>query len=316
MTRARLREALGSELETIDCEQVPWEILEAVHHRGYLDRIVRLRGSFPRIHAQQAILAGSLESILFSAGAAVSGVQAILAGRAARAFALAEPPGHHATADHGSGFCVLNNMAAAVAAARRGGAERLLLVDWDVHHGDGTQRILGSVPGVAIVDLHQDSLFPGTGSVDERGGGAVWNVPLPPGCGDDDYGWLLERLLRPIAERLRPELVLVSSGFDPHAEDPLGGMSLTDDGFGRLAACVRSVADEFCGGRLVVLLEGGYAPAAVARSVVKVVSALGGGPAGTALAGSPGDPTVAALERCANAHVACCGAGTCAAVLR
>lgn len=234
----------------------------------------------------------------------------MLSGRAPRALVLAEPPGHHAATDHGSGFCVFNNAAVAAAAAMESGVERILVVDWDVHHGDGTQEILGRWPGVGIADLHQHPLFPGTGAADEVGGGDVWNVPLPAGCGDADYEWLLGRLLPELARRIRPQLVLVSSGFDPHADDPLGGMQLTDAGFGALAACVREVAEEHCAGRVVVLLEGGYAPHAVAGSVVEVFRALSSGARTGRPAGEPRPSTVTALESTAEAHVGCCGTGT------
>lgn len=312
----RLREAFGDCLERIESRAAPWPVLEVVHQKAYLERIVRLRGGHDRLFEQRSILAGSLESILLSAGAAADAVEAVTAGRASQAFVLSEPPGHHASADHGSGFCVLNNMAVAVATAASRGLERFLVIDWDVHHGDGTQSILGSWPGVAVVDLHQSQLFPGTGASEEVGGGDVWNVPLPSGGEDRDYAWLLRRMLRPLARKTRPQLVLISSGFDPHADDPLGGMSLTDAGFGVLAACAREVADEFCDGRVVALLEGGYAPAAVARSVVEVVRALAGEPRDRAASTEPRESTVTALEATAAAHVSCCGCEMRDAILR
>lgn len=308
MATARLAETFDGDLERVEARPVPWPVLESVHARGYIDRVTRLRSGRDRLYEPHAILAGSLEGILLSAGAAADAVGTVLSGRARRAVVLAEPPGHHAATDHGSGFCVFNNVAVAAAVARGAGVEKILVVDWDVHHGDGTQEILGRWPGIAIVDLHQHPLFPGTGAPGDTGGGNVWNLALPAGCRDSDYVWLLDRLLPALARHLRPQLVLVSSGFDPHADDPLGGMRLTDRGFGSLATTIRRVADEFCDGRVVVLLEGGYSPPAVAGSVVEVFRALGSERVARRRSVEPQAAVVVALEETTGAHVACCGA--------
>lgn len=309
LAAARLAETFAGGLERVEGRPVARTVLEKVHARSYLDRVERLRSGRDRLYEPHVILPGSLEGMLLSAGAAAEAVGAVVSGRARRALVLAEPPGHHAATNHGTGFCVFNNAAVAAATAREAGVERILVVDWDVHHGDGTQEILGRWPGLAIVDLHQHPLFPGTGAAGETGGGDVWNVPLPAGCGDADYAWLLERLLPAVARRVRPQLVLVSSGFDPHADDPLGGMRLTDGGFGALAALVADVADEHCDGRVVVLLEGGYSPPAVAGSVVEVYGALSSGEPPRRLGGETQASTVAALEATAEAHAGCCGRG-------
>jgi acetoin utilization deacetylase AcuC-like enzyme len=177
------------------------------------------------------------------------------------------------------GFCLLNNIAIAAAALRaEEGLERIAILDWDVHHGNGTQHLFEADRDLLFISLHQFPFYPGTGGLGERGAGtgvgATVNLPLPAGCGDAEYGTALDSIVAPVLREFRPELILVSAGFDAHARDPLAGMQVSSDGFGRMAASVRAVAEQVCDGRLLLVLEGGYDLEALGESVSAVVQAL------------------------------------------
>ena len=214
-----------------------------------------------------------------SAGACLVATEAVLEGRAHSAFAVARPPGHHARPAQAMGFCLLNNVAlAAEHARRRHGLERVAIVDIDVHHGNGTQDAFYDDPGVLYVSTHQYPYYPGTGRLEETGGGAGRgtnvNLPLPGGCGDDEYRAAFEQVAEPVVRRFRPQVILVSCGFDAHFADPLAGMALSVDGYGELTARLRSLAGDLCEGRLVFALEGGYDLTAVSWGVRRVLEAL------------------------------------------
>ena len=209
----------------------------------------------------------------------MAAVDAVVEGHARRVFANVRPPGHHAMSDRGMGFCIFNNVViAARHAQRRHGLGRILVVDWDVHHGNGTQDAFYETDRVFFCSVHQSPLYPGTGAAGERGSGAgegaTLNLPLPPGQGDDAYRRVFDERVLPAAREYRPQLVLVSAGFDAHVADPLAGMRLTEEGFADLGRRVLEVAEETAGGRLVAVLEGGYAPPALGRSVGAVLRAL------------------------------------------
>jgi acetoin utilization deacetylase AcuC-like enzyme len=207
---------------------------------------------------------GSWEAALLAAGGLLECVDRVLAGELANAYVLCRPPGHHATAEEAMGFCLFNSVAVAarhVQASR--GVERVAIVDWDVHHGNGTQDIFYEDASVLFVSLHQDDLYPkGLGTLAQRGSGpgegSTVNVPLPAGSGDECYRRAFEHVVEPALRRFRPELLLLSAGQDPAASDPLGRMSVTTEGFRSLAATSRRLADELCDGRLVAVHEGGY----------------------------------------------------------
>ncbi len=203
-----------------------------------------------------------------------------MTGRARNAFALVRPPGHHAEPDHAMGFCLLNNAAIAAEAARRAGAARVLIVDWDVHHGNGTQDIFAARDDVLYMSVHQFPFYPGTGAAHEVGAGAgrgaTVNCPLPGGQGDADYGAVFHDLFLPAARAFRPELVIVSAGFDAHARDPLADMRVSERGFAAMASLLAQLADETCGGRLALMLEGGYDLAALAASVRATLEVMTG----------------------------------------
>jgi acetoin utilization deacetylase AcuC-like enzyme len=202
---------------------------------------------------------GTHEAMLLAAGGLLAAVDAVLAGTVDNAFALLRPPGHHAEREASMGFCLFNNTAVAARwAQRERGADRVAILDWDVHHGNGTEAIFRDDPSVLTISLHQDGLYPAhTGGL-ETGGEANVNVPLPAGTGDHGYAHAFERVVEPVLRGFRPDLLLVGAGQDAAATDPLGRMSLTVPGFRALADRAVALAGELCGGRLVAMLEGGY----------------------------------------------------------
>jgi acetoin utilization deacetylase AcuC-like enzyme len=198
-----------------------------------------------------------------AAGSALAAVDAVIAGDVANAFCVVRPPGHHASADRGMGFCILNHVAlAARHAQRRHGLKRVLIVDWDVHHGNGTQDIFYADRSVYFFSIHQSPWYPGTGRADETGTGSgkgmTLNCPLPAGAGRTEIFAAFQEKLLPAADAFRPELVLISAGFDSRLGDPLGGFRLLDPDFTELTRIVRQIADRHAGGRVVSVLEGGY----------------------------------------------------------
>jgi acetoin utilization deacetylase AcuC-like enzyme len=257
------------------------EVIAKVHGDAHIDRIFALRDHEGRLDPDTVISAGSVRAARLAAGAAVTAVDAVFARDVASAFCLVRPPGHHAETDRAMGFCLFNNVAVAAEHARTAfGVQRVLIVDWDVHHGNGTQHAFYDDPGVLFFSTHQFPFYPGTGSLGEMGTGAgegyTVNVPLLPGATDGDYARIFADVLEPIAEQYKPQLVLVSAGFDAHAADPLGGMELSADGFALLCDSVKSVADTHCPGKLVLLLEGGYDLDALSQSVRACTRILAG----------------------------------------
>lgn len=243
------------------------EAILRAHSPAYLQLLERVA----RQYAQQTVMLdpdtwlapGSLEVARLSAGAALLAVDVVLGGRADNALVVARPPGHHARPDGAMGFCLLGNAAmAALHACERHGLERALLIDLDVHHGNGSQDILYADERVCFISIHQSPLYPGTGAAAETGsgpgGGHTVNIPLRAGHGDAGYLALCEAVLWPLARRQQPQLLLVSLGFDAHHADPLANMRLTLAGYDRLSRELLAMAEELCDGRIVFVLEGGY----------------------------------------------------------
>ncbi|HVE82602.1 MAG TPA: histone deacetylase [Myxococcales bacterium] len=238
------------------------------------------RGGRARVDPDTAMSPKTYDAAVRAAGAAVGAVEAVMGGEAENAFALVRPPGHHAEPDRSMGFCFFNNAAIAAEAALRKGAQRVLIHDWDVHHGNGTQARFFDRRDVLYQSVHQYPFYPGTGAVDEIGRGAgegfTVNCGMPGGQGDGDYGALFHGLFLPVAEAFRPELVIVSAGFDPHYDDPLGGMMVSERGFAAMCSALRDLARACCGGRMVLLLEGGYSLEGLAQSVHACMEVLAG----------------------------------------
>jgi acetoin utilization deacetylase AcuC-like enzyme len=254
--------------------------IEAVHPKAYRELMAGFAGRYAQLDPDTGVSPGSWEAATLAAGAAVVGVESVMAGRADNAFALVRPPGHHATPTRAMGFCLLNNAAIAAEAGRRLGAERVLILDWDVHHGNGTQDVFIERPDVMYMSSHQYPFYPGTGGAHEIGVGAgrgtTINCGLPAGQGDADYGVVFHDLFLPLAQKFAPQLIIVSAGYDAHARDPLAEMRVTDRGFAAMTSAVADLAAETCGGKLVLLLEGGYDLPALAASVRASLEALAG----------------------------------------
>lgn len=221
----------------------------------------------------------SLETAILAAGGILAAVDAVMTGGVRNAFAIVRPPGHHATPDRGMGFCLFNNVAlAARHALAVHGIRRVLIADWDVHHGNGTQDQFQADGSVLFFDTHQSPLYPGTGHRDETGEGPgrglIMNRPFAAGAGRQEIVSAFRDELIPAADAFKPELVLVSAGFDSRVGDPLGGFRLTDDDFADLTTILMGIADKHAGGRLVSTLEGGYALGGLARAAVSHVRSL------------------------------------------
>lgn len=283
---------LTAVLDLLEREPVPGVRLEAgrvatraelarVHTTSYLDGIYAMRGENAWLDMDTtAVSPGSVEAAEVAAGTAVAAVEAVVAGRAAGAFALVRPPGHHAESVRARGFCLFNNVAVAAAHAQAAlGCRRVLIVDWDAHHGNGTQEIFWADPDVLFFDTHRAAPFyPGSGSLSEVGGGLgegyTVNVPLPGGTGDMAMLKAFRDILVPAAEAFRPDLVLVSAGFDAHRFDL--AMNVSYEGFASMAGIVREIADRHCGGRLAMVLEGGYHTESLARGVHATLEVMAG----------------------------------------
>jgi acetoin utilization deacetylase AcuC-like enzyme len=248
------------------------ERLCALHDPSYVDLVLFTRGRTVALDPDTITSPDTVDAALLAAGAVEDAVDAVVAGPDPTAFALVRPPGHHAERARAMGFCLFNNVALGVVRARAAGLRRVLVVDWDVHHGNGTQHLFEDDPDVLFFSTHQGGgFYPGTGSTTERGRGAgvgaTINVPLSAGDGHDALVAAFEDVLVPAADAFRPEIVLVSAGFDAHRDDPLAEIEARDDTFGVLARIVQGIARRHAGGRLVLALEGGYDLGALERSV-------------------------------------------------
>jgi acetoin utilization deacetylase AcuC-like enzyme len=229
-------------------------------------------------HAPTFVTATSYDDALLAAGGTIACAQAVLRGGAHNGFALVRPPGHHAEPDRAMGFCLFNNLAIAVHEALAQGLERVLIVDYDAHHGNGTQAIFLDEPRVAFLSTHQEGIYPGTGRVDDapHARQRIVNVPLPAFSGDATYMQVMERLVRPLAEHVRPQMVFVSAGFDAHWRDPLTSLGLTTAGYFAMSKFLVDLAQEFCGGKVLFVLEGGYDAENVSNGARAVFAALAG----------------------------------------
>lgn len=224
------------------------------------------------------VVGASWESALRAAGGGLGLVQAVLKGSGQRAFALVRPPGHHAEAGRSRGFCLLNNLAVGVAGALDSGLERVTIIDFDAHHGNGTQDIFWDEPRVGFFSSHQEHIYPGSGAIDEapQARARLINLPLPAYAGDTAFEMMAELLLQPWLDRFKPQMLFISAGFDAHWTDPLTALGVTTPGYYRLAQRLVAMADEHCQGKIVFYLEGGYDPDTLADNVWVILAALTG----------------------------------------
>ena len=238
------------------------EELARVHTPDFVEQMLKLRGVRRQLDPDTYLGEKSLETALLAAGSVVAMVDGLIDGDSNRGVACVRPPGHHARPGQAMGFCLFNNVAIAAAHARARGVKRVAIVDWDVHHGNGTQEMFYGDPSVLYASLHQYPFYPGTGALAETGSGDgtgyTINVPLTAGGGDDVYEGAFDRVLLPVLESFKPELVLVSAGFDASARDPLAQMTLTSRAFGWMGMELARIADATAGGRIALVLEGGY----------------------------------------------------------
>jgi len=295
---------LKSQLTLIEPRPASMEELSLVHQKQYIEQVqeVARRGG-GWLDPDTVTSPDSYEAALYAAGGAIQAVEAVMGGELASAFALVRPPGHHATSRQAKGFCLFNNIAiAARYALARYDLERILIIDFDVHHGNGTQEAFYDNPQVMYISTHEYPFYPGTGSLEETGVGAaegtIINIPLSAGCGDGEYLEVFEQIIVPAAKRFKPQLILVSAGYDAYWADPLALMEVSVTGFGQMARIIKGLADELCGGRLVFTLEGGYHLDALAASVKATFDVLLGNTATSdPLGGSPRSFGAANIDR-------------------
>jgi acetoin utilization deacetylase AcuC-like enzyme len=257
------------------------EWVAQIHTRDYIERLKASAPATGRValDPDTALTPGTLAAAFLAVGAGLTAADAIMAGRIDNAFCAVRPPGHHAERNRAMGFCFFNNVAiVARYLQRRHGVERVLIVDWDVHHGNGTQHSFYRDPSVLFFSTHQYPHYPGTGQVSERGEhpaeALTINVPMGAGQGNEEYRQVFERVLVPAADKFGPDFVLISSGFDAHRDDPLASMNLTEDGYATLTSIVADIAKRHCRGRVLSSLEGGYNLPALGTSVERHVRAL------------------------------------------
>lgn len=255
------------------------EELAAVHDEDYINHVASVDGMPGYLDPETPMSMGSVQAAFLAAGIGLEVVEQVLTGKIENGFALVRPPGHHAVHNTSMGFCVFNNIAVAAKKALAMGLKRVLIIDWDVHHGNGTQEAFYDDDRVLVIDLHQDNLFPqGSGLVEQigkgRGEGYMVNLPLPDSCRDDDYLYVFEKIIKPIAREFKPELILVSAGFDAHESDPLASMQLSTDAYGRLANEVKLLAYELCNKKFVLFLEGGYNVPYLVQNVLACANVL------------------------------------------
>jgi acetoin utilization deacetylase AcuC-like enzyme len=290
-----LGEAGWPGLERIEAPLAEREWLERVHTPEHVSRVeLACFEGDGTIDADTIVVAASWEAALRGAGAAADAAERLLAGEDRFAFCGMRPPGHHAESNRAMGFCLFNN--AAVAASRAiaaAGAERVLILDWDVHHGNGTAEIFYDKDEVLFASIHQSPLYPGTGHPGEIGSGAgegyTVNLPVAPGSGGAEFLALVQHVVAPIGRDFAPDLIIVSAGYDAHSDDPLAECELTTADYGELTAGVRDLGDEL-GSPVLVCLEGGYAVNALASSVLATVEALDDNQPAAAVDAAPAEP--------------------------
>ena len=262
------------------------EELARIHSKRYIERVAQTEGqALVRLDPDTATCAHSYQAALMAAGGSMEAVRAVYEGEVSNAFALVRPPGHHAESSRAMGFCLFNNVAIAAQYARDVlGAGRVMIFDWDLHHGNGTQNSFYDRSDVLYCSWHQFPYYPGSGDFFEtgfdEGEGYTVNLPLSYGFEDGDFAEIVKTVLHPIARRYQPDIILVSAGFDIYQNDPLGAMNCTIKGFGILGGLLADIAEEVCQGRMVLFLEGGYHIGGLTEGVRNVLNTMAAGPNG------------------------------------
>jgi acetoin utilization deacetylase AcuC-like enzyme len=279
ITRAlRNHPELFDRLEHLEGRHATASELALVHDPSYVQRVEELaRSGGGRLDPDTVASDGSWDAATAAAGCALDAVDMAVDGRAIRSFSAVRPPGHHALRDRAMGFCLFGSVALAARYARtRHELERVLIVDWDVHHGNGTQALVESDPGIHFVSMHQWPWYPGTGAASERGANRnLWNIPMAAGLPPERYVEALQRGIEEATSGFTPELVLISAGFDSLRGDPLGGFTMENEHVAQLTRFLVDRAREWCGGRVASVLEGGYAPEQVGEACAVHMEALG-----------------------------------------
>ena len=272
----------GSDLQILPPRPAKKEEVSSCHSSEYID-LVRSTSEINRyaLDGDTVTCADSYGIALLAVGGFLRLLDSVSDFDFRNGFALVRPPGHHATRDRAMGFCLFNTVAIGAQYLKRlYGARRILIMDWDVHHGNGTQDNFYQDPSVLYISTHQYPYYPGTGAIEEvgngKGEGYTVNIPLPAGCGDEEYLCVFKEIVIPIADKYQPEWVLVSAGFDPHQHDPLGGMRVTEKGFGIMASMLLELAQKHAAGKIAFLLEGGYNLEALRNSVSVVLEKMKG----------------------------------------
>ncbi|MBW2424541.1 MAG: histone deacetylase [Deltaproteobacteria bacterium] len=277
---AEALDAFRSDIECVTPRSASAEEVLRVHDRRLLEVLEATRGAPPgHLDADTYYGPSSYDTALLAAGGTVELALRVMRGEVRSGLAAVRPPGHHAEAARSMGFCLINNVAVAARAIQaEHGSVRILIYDWDVHHGNGTQHSFEEDPSILYLSTHQFPFYPGTGDFGEVGRGAgigtTLNVPMPAGCGDAEYIGVMERVVVPAAHHFAPDVILVSCGFDAHGDDPLASMELDLAGYRAMAGTMRRLADELCDGRLVYVLEGGYALSGVREGTRAVLESL------------------------------------------
>jgi acetoin utilization deacetylase AcuC-like enzyme len=265
-----------SALDRVEAPRATREQLARVHDKKLIDLLFHNSPSdgYVRVDADTTMSPDSMEAALRAAGAVCAAVDAVVDGHATRAFCAVRPPGHHATHDTAMGFCLFNNVAVGAAHAMARGIERVAIVDFDVHHGNGTQDIFWQTPNVLYASTHQSPLYPGTGARNETGAGNIVNAPLPPGAGRAEFRAAFEQIILPALREAKPQLVMISAGFDAHRLDPLADLNLEADDYAWATSELVDIAQKFASGRVISSLEGGYSPVALRESTAAHVAAM------------------------------------------
>jgi acetoin utilization deacetylase AcuC-like enzyme len=277
---AVLQAVKAPEFESVTWREAPLaEIaqIERVHDADYVRHALASVPEQGWVHldGDTVMSPGSGEAALRAAGAVTAAVDAVLKGEFKNAFCAVRPPGHHAERDVAMGFCIFNNVAVGAAEAQAvHGLERVAVMDFDVHHGNGTQHMFDHDPNLFFASTHQMPLYPGTGARAERGVGNICNAPLPPGAGSDEFRAAMEKIVLPAIEAFRPELIMISAGFDAHRRDPLASLEFETEDYHWATARLCALAESCCGGRVVSTLEGGYDLAALGESAAAHLAAL------------------------------------------